>query len=95
MVEMVYTTVLETVAERLLRVRVSLYVLVWRGSSVAERRIHKPKVEGSIPSLATKKYGVCSSIGRALGCEPRGSGIETHLTPNIGRLSERSIVQLC
>lgn len=26
-------------------------------------------------------YGDCSSIGRAFGCDPRGSGIETHLSP--------------
>ena len=63
MVEMVYTTVLETVAERLLRVRVSLYVPEWRGSSVAERRIHKPKVEGSIPSLATKNMVFVAQLG--------------------------------
>lgn len=24
--------------------------------------------------------GECSSIGRAFGCEPKGSGIETHLS---------------
>lgn len=62
------------------QVRVLTGQLKWQGSSEAERSAHIRKVGISKFLLATI-YGVCSSIGRALDCESRGSGIETHQSP--------------